>query len=157
MTKISNLPKASSSSNNDLIVVVQGDKTKSISKESFLGAVERLSAQNASNIKGLQSQLAKKSINKKSPVFTSAVKASDPTDPKHLTTKKYVDKELHNVLRDDGTKKLSNPLSYHKQPSRFRPEDLISKKYADDLLLGVLKTIVKTAANSLPPATSAGY
>tara|TARA_R110002074_G_scaffold154904_3_gene310611 strand:- start:156 stop:1658 length:1503 start_codon:yes stop_codon:yes gene_type:complete len=154
MTKISNLPKASSSSNNDLIVVVQGDKTKSISKESFLGAVERLSTQNASNIKGLQSQLAKKSINKKSPVFTSAVKALDPTDPNHLTTKKYVDKELHNVLRDDGTKKLTTPLAYYKQPSVFSNEDLISKKYADDLLLGVLKTIVKTAANSLPSAAA---
>ena len=153
MTKISNLPKASSSSNNDLIVIVQGGKTKNISKESFLAAIENLSAQNASNIKGLQSQLAKKSINKKSPVFTSAVKASDPSDPKHLTTKNYVDKELHNVLRDDGAKKLNTPLSFHKQPSSFKSEDLISKKYADDLLLGVLKTIQNFSSNTLPTAS----
>ena len=153
MTKISNLPKASSSSNNDLIVVVQGGKTKHISKESFLGAIENLSAKNASSIKGLQNQLAKKSINKKSPVFTSAVKASDPSDPKHLTTKKYVDKELHNVLRDDGAKKLNTPLSFHKQPSSFKSEDLISKKYADDLLLGVLKTINSFSVNTVPAAS----
>ena len=44
MTKISNLPKASSSSKNDLIVVVQGEKTMHISKESFLAAIENLSA-----------------------------------------------------------------------------------------------------------------
>lgn len=153
MTKISNLPKASSSSKNDLIVVVQGEKTMHISKESFLAAIENLSAQNASNIKGLQNQLAKKSINKKSPVFTSAVKALDPSDPKHLTTKSYVDKELHNVLRDDGAKKLNTPLSFHKQPLSFKSEDLISKKYADDLLLGVLKTIQNFSSNTLPIAS----
>jgi hypothetical protein len=152
MPKISKLPKASSSSNSDLLVIVQGEETKRISKEELLGALQLLSQQNASNIKGLQTQLSKRSINKKSPVFTSPVKASDPIDPKHLTTKEYVDKELHNVLRDDGAKKLINPLEFMKSPSSFKNNELITKKYADDLLLGVLKTIVPYSENSLPAA-----
>jgi len=152
MTKISSLPKASSSSNNDLIVVVQGGKTKHISKEAFLGAIESLSAQNASNIQGLQNKISKRTINKNSPVFTSPVKAGNPSEPNHLTTKEYVDKEFHNVLRDDGVKKLTAPLSFLRHPSSFSPKDLISKQYADNLLLGVLKNIVRYKGELYPSA-----
>ena len=154
--KISKLPKTSASAKTDLLTIVQGGVTKSISKKDLLGSLESQLALAAAEIKSLKIKLGKQSISKDTPFFNKPVSASTPTNPKHLTTKSYVDGELFNVVKNDGTAKLFNNLSYHTHPTSFSDNDVVDKKFVDTELKNTLKTIKKDKGDSGYPAASAG-
>jgi hypothetical protein len=154
--KISKLPKTSASAKTDLLTIVQGGVTKSISKKDLLGSLESQLASAAAEIKSLKTQLGKRSISKDTPFFNKPVSASDPTASSHLTTKSYVDGELFNVVKNDGTAKLFNNLSYHTHPDAFADTDVVDKKFVDTELKNTLKTIKKDKGDSGYPAASAG-
>jgi hypothetical protein len=152
MAKITSLPKVSTSTKGDLITIVQGGQVKNIAKKDLLGYLESAINNQSKEIKSLKKKLSRNTIDKSNPTFTTPVKGSSPTANSHLTTKQYVDKSLHNVLRDDGSKPIQNPLSYAASIPSLKDKDLVHKKYADDLLLNVLKNITKYSVNSVPIA-----
>jgi len=152
MAKITSLPKVSTSTKGDLITIVQGGQVKNIAKKDLLGYLESAINNQSKEIKSLKKKLSRNTIDKSNPAFTTPVKGSSPTANSHFTTKQYVDKSLHNVLRDDGSKPIQSPLSYAGAISSLKDRDLVHKKYADDLLLNVLKNITKYSVNSVPTA-----
>jgi len=154
--KISQLPKTSTSSRRDLLTVVQGGVTKTISKRDLLGSLEdKINAANA-EIKSLKIKLAKKTISKDSPSFNKPVIGTEPTNIKHLTTKNYVDSQVFNTVKNDGSQKILNNLSYHTHPKSFSQTDLVDKEFVDEELKNTLKTITKAQTMDQYPSAEAG-
>ena len=153
MTKLSELPKAKISSRGDLITIIQGGAVRNISKENLLGYLEGAIKRSEKEIDVLQAKVSKDVVLKDDPTFKNAVTGGKPTAHSHLTTKKYVDDSLHNVVRNDGSVKLYKTLSLNKHPEEFAPSNLVSKLHVDELLKGFLKTVVEYSSNTFPEAT----
>lgn len=154
--KISQLPKTSTTSRRDLLTIVQGGITKTISKSDLLGALESKVESAAAEIKSLKRKLAKKTISKDTPSFTKPVRGAEPTNLQHLTTKNYVDGKLFNTIKNDGSEKILNNLSYKSHPKSFGQTDLVDKKFVDDELKNTLKTVQRSQEMAEYPPASAG-
>jgi len=137
----------------DLITVIQNGSEKQVSRSALLThlevAIDRANSEIA-RIKKSSSNNVKKS----EAAFTSPVVGIAPSAPNHLATKQYIDSSLHNVVRNDGAVQLDKNLSYRVNPKQFKGTDVITKTYADSLLLGVLKTVRKYNENILPAASA---
>lgn len=149
--KISNLKKSEVSSKADLILIVQNGVTRTITLKNLLGMLEDSVKRNLASINGVKEQLSRKTVDKNYPSFSTPVVGADPTAHNHLSTKRYVDNSIHNVLRNDGSVKLTS-LEFKDLPTDLNDLDVIPKAYADDLLLGVLKTIQVYSEDSFPAA-----
>ena len=133
--------RTSISSNSDIIEVLQGGVKKQISKLDLLKHVEDAIKTVSSEVRSVQRQVSKKTINKDSVSFNGPVAASTPQAANHLATKSYVDNITNNVIKNDGTVPLANNLSYRTAPQSFKENDIITKKFVDDELKATLKTI----------------
>ena len=154
--KISQLPKTVTSSQRDLLTVVQGGVTKTISKRDLLGSLEsKIDAANA-EVKSLKKKLAKKTISKDTPAFNKPIIGAEPTNIKHLTTKNYVDGKLFNTVKNDGSEKILNNLSYRTHPKSFANTDLVDKEFVDTELKNTLKTVQRSQEMTQYPQASAG-
>ena len=149
-------PKAYVSSEGDLITVVQNGVEKHITKKDLLSYLDTNMSQISSDIKSVKKQLNRKTIDKDAPTFKAAISAGEPLAKKHLTTKKYVDDGLKNVVRADGTTSLVNNLSYRISPQHFRDNDVVTKKFVDDNLKSTLKAVKRYASTTSYPAASSG-
>lgn len=154
--KISQLPKTSTTSRRDLLTIVQGGVTKTISKSDLLGALESKLDSAVSEIKSLKRKLAKKTISKDTPAFSKPVRGVEPTNIQHLTTKNYVDSKLFNTIKNDGSEKVLNNLSYRSHPKAFSETDLVDKKFVDNELKNTLKTVQRSQEMAEYPEAVAG-
>ena len=152
MTKLSDLPKATISSKKDLITIIQGGAVKNISKANLLGYLEGQIKNISTEVDSLQRKVSSEMVQRDNPVFKRPVLGEKPTASNHLTTKRYVDDSLHNVVRNDGTSKLVKTLTLSSQPKEFKDSELVSKMHVDSLLKGTLKTIIKYSDNVVPAA-----
>lgn len=151
--KISNLPKATRSTNGDLITIVQGNTTKVISVKDFTASLSQKNTSLSNEIKNLRSEMLKKSLDKTNPVLTKNLKIPSPLSPRDAATKEYVDNaNIHNI-RVDGSNKLIAPLSYNTTFS-FSNKDVVTKEYADKLLDSTMKTVKHLTSNSFPRANA---
>ena len=150
--KISDLPKSTVSSTGDQIAIVQGGKTKVITKNNFLKDLKTLIKKQSKELAEINKKLTTKFIDKESPSFSKPVKGKTPTSQFHLSTKKYVDDSLHNVIRNDGSVNLNAPLSFRTSPKLVNDLDLITKEYVDTVLTTVLKSLVEYSENTMPVA-----
>ena len=154
--KISQLPKTSITSRRDLLTIVQGGVTKTISKSDLLGALESKISSAEAEIKSLKRKLSKRTISKDTPSFNKPIRGVEPTNLQHLTTKNYVDNKLFNTIKNDGSEKILNNLSYRTHPTEFANTDLVDKKFVDDELKNTLKTVQRSQEMGEYPAASAG-
>lgn len=137
----------------DLITVVQNGNEKQVTRDELLRHLESAVNKANSEIASIK-RSSSENVKKTDAAFTSPVSGSTPSAPNHLATKQYIDASLHNVVRNDGAVKLDKNLSYRVNPKRFEGSDVITKTYADNLLLGVLKTVRKYNENILPAAVA---
>lgn len=149
--KISNLPKTTRSKKSDLLTIVQGDTTKSISVEDLTKNITRQLSKLSSEIKNNRSSISKKSFDKNNPTLSKNLKVPNPKLPYHATTKSYVDKLAMHTVRVDGTTKIDAPLSYSKS-FNFSDKNLVTKEYADSLLDFTLKKVTTLSVNAYPKA-----
>ena len=156
MTKIKDLPRSNKSTRSDLLTILQNGQTKTISKKDLLQELEKSVERVANQIKSVLNNVHTNVRKKNDSRFNTAVIASHPTNKSHLTTKKYVDNSLQNVLKNDGTTKLYKPLSYSKSPVVYQSTDIVDKNFVDNQLKSVLKKIKKNLGNSGYPKASAG-
>ena len=84
--KISNLPKATRSTNGDLITIVQGNTTKVISVKDFTASLSQKNTSLSNEIKNLRSEMLKKSLDKTNPVLTKNLKIPSPLSPRDAAT-----------------------------------------------------------------------
>jgi Cu/Ag efflux protein CusF len=154
--KISNLPKTSTSAKNDAIAIVQGGVTKSISKEDLLRSLSSLVSNLQAEIRSLKSNVSKNTISKDTPVFNTAIVAPAPSSGRHLTNKDYVDNQLFNTVKNDGTTKLLQALSFLKSPEDLDDLDLVPKEYVDEELKNFIGTPQAYNENSYPYTERAG-
>lgn len=154
--KISNLPKTGVSSKQDLLTVVQGGVTKTISKKDLLNSLESKVSSVVAEIKALKNNVAKKTISKDTPSFSKPITSPHPISNKHLTTKEYVDNQVFNTLKNDGSTKIAKNLSYKTHPTRFANTDVVDKQFVDEQLEGTLKTLQKLKGNAGYPNALAG-
>jgi len=156
MAKKINLPKAYSSAKGDLITVLQNGVEKNITKKDLLKYLEDSVSTISKDINSLQRQISRKTIDKNTPSFNSAISAKSPKVANHLTTKGYVDTALHNVVKNDGTTKLVKTLSYRNSPPSFTGNDVVTKNYIDSRLQRALKTVISIAGLDGYPEASMG-
>tara|TARA_Y100001938_G_scaffold148602_1_gene232796 strand:- start:12320 stop:13867 length:1548 start_codon:yes stop_codon:yes gene_type:complete len=149
-------PKAYVSSEGDLITVVQNGVEKHITKKDLLSYLDNHMSQISADIKSVKRHLNRKTIDKDAPNFRSAISAGEPLGKKHLTTKNYVDHNLKNVVRSDGTTPLIKNLSYRRSPEQFGDNDVVTKKFVDDNLKSTLKAVKRYASTTSYPAASSG-
>ena len=154
--KISNLPKTSTSAKNDAIAIVQGGVTKSISKEDLLRSLSSLVSTLQAEIRSLKSNVSKNTISKDTPVFNTAIAAPAPSSGRHLTNKDYVDNQLFNTVKNDGTTKLLQALSFLKSPEDLNNLDLVPKEYVDEELKNFIGTPQAYNENSYPNTERTG-
>jgi len=151
--KISNLPKASKPNNSDLITIVQGNATKSISVKDFTNSLVKNATKLASEIKALRAEVVKRSLNKENPTLAKNLKIPNPKGPNDAATKNYVDNSTAHRVKVDGSSKISAPLTYSGKFS-FSAKDLVTKEYADQLLDATLKTVKNLNGSSYPKASA---
>lgn len=156
MTKIKDLPRSNKSTRSDLITIVQNGQTKTISKKDLLQELERSVEKVSNQIRSVLNNVHTTVRKKTDARFNTPIIASNPTNKAHLTTKKYVDNSLQNVLKNDGTTKLYKPLSYKKSPTVYGNTDIVDKNFVDDQLKSVLKRIKKNLGDSGYPKALAG-
>ena len=156
MTKIKDLPRANKSGRGDLITIVQSGHTRTISKKDLLQELEGSVKKISSQIKSVANKVDRSTLKKGFNRFSSPVIGKEPVSKSHLTTKKYVDDSLQNVLKNDGTTKLELPLSYRRSPESFASTDIVDKNFVDKELKSVLKKVRKNAGDSGYPKASAG-
>jgi hypothetical protein len=156
MAKIKDLPRSNKSNRTDLITILQKGKTKTISKKDLLQELESSINKLASQIKGVMNNVSRTTMKKNDHRFNSPIIGKAPVNKNHLTTKKYVDTSLHNVLRNDGTTKIENALSYRKSPRVYNSTDIVDKNFVDKELKTVLKTIKRVQGSGGYPKASAG-
>ena len=156
MTKIKDLPRLNKSTRADLLTIVQKGQTRTITKKDLLQELEKSIEKVSAQIKSIVNSVEKNVRKKNDSRFETAVIAKHPTNKSHLTTKKYVDNSLQNVLKNDGTTKLYKPLSYSKSPEVYQNTDIVDKNFVDNQLKSVLKKIKKNRGNSGYPKASAG-
>lgn len=154
--KISNLPKTATSSDNDLISIVQGGVTKSISKQDLLGALSFSISQIAADVSSLKTKVSKNTISKDTPVFNNSIIAPEGNADVHLTTKGYVDGKLFNTVKNDGSTKLINSLSFLKEPETTEELDLVYRGYVDAELRKYLGVPQPYNEDAYPQTSSAG-
>ena len=134
--KISNLPKTGVSSKKDLLTVVQGGVTKTISKKDLLNSLESKVSSVVAEIKALKNNVSKKTISKDTPSFSKPITSPHPISNKHLTTK------------EEKFKKLS-----WWQPSS-RDESVTNEAYVPELYVGLVSprtlTLFKLISPSFP-------
>jgi len=151
--KISNLPKASKPNNSDLITIVQGNATKSISVKDFTNSLVKNATKLASEIKALRAEVVKRSLNKENPTLAKNLKIPNPKGPNDAATKNYVDNSAAHRVKVDGSSKISAPLTYSGKFS-FSAKDLVTKEYADQLLDATVKTVKNLNGSSYPKASA---
>lgn len=156
MAKKINLPKTNISSNADLITIIQNGVEKNITKHQLLKYLEDSLKTISARVSSANSEAARNKINIDSPSFVNAVSAADPSLPNNLTTKRYVDNGLQNVVKNDGSVKLNKNLSYRSNPRVYGDSDVVAKKYVDDKLKNTLKTVQKEKGLNGYPAASPG-
>jgi len=156
MTKIKDLPKSSFSTKSDLLTIVQNGVTKNITKESLLQSLSASVKNLSSQFSGLSSKINKDVMQKAHAKFESPVMGKDPINSNHLSTKRYVDTSLHNVLKNDGTTQLTGPISYRSSPSSFNSNELVDKNFVTNELKKVLKVITKLKSDEGYPTALAG-
>tara|TARA_B100001093_G_scaffold486357_1_gene521593 strand:+ start:124 stop:1662 length:1539 start_codon:yes stop_codon:yes gene_type:complete len=156
MAKKINLPKTQISSQGDLITILQNGVEKNISKTDLLKQLETSIASINSEMSSVKQQISKRTVNKSNPTFNSPVTAGEPSSPKQLTTKRYVDSKNTNVLKIDGTTPLLKNLSYRTSPTNFKSNDVVTRKFVDDNLKNTLKTIQRYSSILEYPKASAG-
>jgi hypothetical protein len=154
--KISNLPKTATSSDNDLISIVQGGVTKSISKQDLLGALSFSLTQLATDVASLKTKVSKNTVSKDTPVFNNSIIAPEATSSTQLTTKGYVDGQLFNTVKNDGSTKLLNSLSFLRPPENPEELDLVYRGYVDAELQKYLGVPQPYNINAYPATTTAG-
>ncbi len=149
-------PKAYVSSEGDLISIVQNGVEKHITKKDLLSYLDSYVSKVSSDLQSVKKQLNRKTISRDAPSFKAPVTASEPLSKKHLTTKKYVDDNLSNVVRADGSTSLLTNLSYRISPQQFADNDVVTKKFVDDNLKSTLKAVKKYSSTTSYPVASSG-
>ena len=156
MTKIKDLPRSKQSKKSDLITVVQDGVTKTISKKVLVKDLEASISKLSNQIKGVIANVSSTTLKKSTLSFSKPILGKDPVSGNHLATKKYIDNKFFNVVRNDGTSKLTAPLSYKESPVVFKDNELVDRNFVDTELKNVLKKIKKTKATNGYPKASAG-
>ena len=154
--KLKDLPKSKNSNKSDLLTVVQNGVTKIITKHTLVKDLESSIKKISNQVSNVSSILNSDVLKRYDVNFATPVMGKDPVNNNHLTTKKYVDTSLHNVIRDDGTKKISNNISYEKSPTVFNSSDLVDKNFVDSQLQTVLKSLEKIKGSIGYPVSKAG-
>jgi len=156
MAKKINSSRTFTSSEGDLIPVIQNGVEKHISKKDLLSALKESFSRLSTDVTSVKKQVTRKTVDKDAPFFKKPISAAEPSSSKHLTTKKYVDNSLHNVLKNDGSTQLNKNLSYRTAPASFKNNDIVTKKFVDDELKSTLKAVKKYATISEYPQASSG-
>ena len=153
--KITNLERSRSSQNSDLLVIVQNDVTKTISKNDFVRSIVHDLGSLTSKIQSVQNLVQKTTIKKTSPVFNTQVSAKNPEMDSHLATKFYVDSNLAGAVRDVKGSEVSNILRYSSRldQSLSSAFDIVHKHYVDTELAKTLKVLQEHSDSSFPVAS----
>ena len=155
MAKISELPKASKVNKADRLTILQNGQVKTVTKSSLLKDLEAKISRLAGQLKTFNKTTLSQTVSKSSPAFTKPVKGKNPTSADHLSTKAYVDKNVSDLIRRDGSVGLTNNLSYTSK-SEFSKNDLVDKDFVDTQLKATLKKIQAKDGKQGYPAASAG-
>ncbi len=154
MAKISELPKASKINKADKLTILQNGQVKTITKSSLLRDLESKVSRLAGQLKSISKNTLAQTVSKNAPAFNKPVKGKTPTQSSHLSTKDYVDKNVANMLRRDGSATLTNNLSYSNK-TEFASNDLVDRDFVDTKLKSTLKSIqAKDGRNGYPAASS---
>jgi len=155
--KITDLPLASSSSPDDLITIVQGGQTKTITTQTLLSQIAGELSRLTVNVNSL-GRTTTNYVNKSTPFFNNPVTAAEPTNEGHLTTKGYVDNSLFNTVKNDGTTKLLSTLSFLNAPELSDNDNLalVHKDYVDRRLRRFLGVPSKFDGAIYPSVTFGG-
>jgi len=151
--KVSNLPKTVKYNDSDLITIVQGGSTKTITAKDFLNTLSANFSKVALELRDLREEVSKNTLNKANPVLSKPLKIGNPISAGDAATKNYVDLGNSQTVKLDGSSPIIGKLTYSDQFS-FQAKDLITKKYADDLLNLTMKTVQTLSGNSFPKASA---
>lgn len=151
-----NLPRTNISSKGDLITVIQNGVERNISKLDLLTYLEEAINNLSNQVTSLSSQVSNNSVDTTSPSFPGTVSGANPTAPRNLTTKNYVDSLLNGTIKNDGTTRLDANLSYRNSPANLRANDVVPKSYVDAEIRRTLKSVVSISGNDQYPAASSG-
>ena len=154
--KIKDLPRSGSSKQADLITVVQNGVTKTVTKKVLTRDLEMAISKVSKQVINIAAMVRKEVVTKSDLNFSSPVMGKDPVNSSHLATKRYVDTNLTNTLKNDGTTKIDQPLAYRVSPTAFRGNELVDKTFVDNQLKSVLKRISKIKGDSGYPTAKAG-
>ena len=153
MAKISNLPKATTSSDSDLLTIVQNGITKSISKANLLRFLTTKVSKVSTQVQSTKKQIATETLPKGVTSFNTPLKIKPPVGPTDAATKKYVDTEVSSSIRDLKHTRIRNNLNYTTATRPFIDESLVTKKYVDTSLKDTLKAVTELNGSLYPKAS----
>ena len=153
MAKISNLPKATTSSDSDLLTIVQNGVTKSISKANLLRFLTTKVSKVSTQVQSTKKQIATETLPKGVTSFNTPLKIKPPVGPTDAATKKYVDTEVSSSIRDLKHTRIRNNLNYTTATRPFIDESLVTKKYVDTSLKDTLKAVAELSGSLYPKAS----
>ena len=154
--KIKDLPKSKNSRKSDLLTIVQSGVTKTITKQELVKDLEASIKRISNQVSQVTNQISRDVIQRGNASFESPVRGKDPVNSSHLATKGYVDRNLINTVKNDGTTRLVNPLAYRTSPGDFQDNELVDKNFVDNQLKSVLKKVSKMKGSSGYPNSVAG-
>ena len=155
--KISNLPRAEASHSSDFLTIVQNGVTKRITKQDLLRSLAEQISGAKTDVNRLSKTLSRSTVDRTNPVVSKPLTTQPPLKPNHAATKSYVDSNLRNTVKVDGTTPIIKPLKYHpSMGDTFNEDDIVNKKFVDAEISKTLKTIVRDKGVAGYPAAAAG-
>jgi len=153
--KITNLERSRASHNSDLIMIVQDDKTRTITKTDFVRSLVQDLGSLSSKFQKLQQTVQKTTIKKTAPKFNTVVSGKNPKLPQHFSTKEYVDGKLRGLVDDVPGATINNILKYDSalDTSISNAFQIVHKHYVDTALKSTLKVLQHHSSNSFPSAS----
>ena len=155
--KISNLPRAEASSSSDFLTIVQNGITKKITKQDLLKSLAEQISGTKTDVSRLSKSISRSSVDKTNPVVSKPLTTQPPIRANHAATKSYVDSNIQNTVKVDGTTPIIKPLKYHSSMNDdFNENDIVNKRFVDAEISKTLKTIVRDKGATGYPRASAG-
>tara|TARA_R100000734_G_C3315186_1_gene107059 strand:- start:630 stop:2174 length:1545 start_codon:yes stop_codon:yes gene_type:complete len=153
--KITNLERSRASNNGDLLLIVQNNVTKTISKNDFIRSLVQDLGNLSDKFSNLQQLVQKSTVKKRSAKFSTAVSGKEPKLDDHLTTKQYVDGQLRGAVKDIKGTQISNILKYSSnlQDTITDAFEIVHKHYVDTQVAKTLKVLSEHSTNSFPAAS----
>ena len=146
-------PKTTSSSNTDLLTIIQNGIEKSITKSDFLSLISNSLNVLSTDLNSTRNQVSSNTLPRNVQAINTSLSVREPSSNSHAATKNYVDKAVSSSVRDLSSTRISNVLRYSDNNSRnFGDKSLVDKEYVDTQIISTLKTILGLEGSMYPAA-----